>query len=164
MPMNPYREGRKSTRLKNYDYQQTGYYFVTLVTHQRAYLFGEVVEGAVQLNELGAAVEGCWRDLPTHYPNVALDECVIMPNHVHGLLELKAVAQSSHGLLEIVRGFKTYSARRINRLRDTAGFTVWQRSFHDRIVRDENELNAIRQYIRNNPAQWENDVERRDTP
>jgi REP element-mobilizing transposase RayT len=58
-----------------------------------------------------------------------------------------------------VRAFKTFSARRVNAFRDTQGASVWQRSFYDRIIRNERELNAIRQYIANNPAQWEVDRE-----
>ncbi len=159
MPYNPYREPRKSPRLKNYDYAQSGYYFVTLITHQREHLFGEIVDGEVRLSDAGTIARASWTDLPVHYPYVVLDAYVVMPNHVHGILELKASAENGYGLPEIVRGFKTYSARRVNLMRETAGFPVWQRSFHDRIIRNDAELNAIRQYILNNPAKWAEDGE-----
>jgi REP element-mobilizing transposase RayT len=77
---------RRSLRLKGYDYAQAGAYFVTICTQGRVCLFGEVVDGAMRLNEFGEMVRGCWLAIPDHFPHVALDAFVIMPNHVHGIV------------------------------------------------------------------------------
>jgi putative transposase len=169
---NPQRPARKSPRLRDYDYGQEGAYFVTICTHNREAIFGDVVNGEMQLSSCGAIIQKCWDDLPKHYVNIELDMFVVMPNHVHGIGVIvgeiglvgeglkpspTAFANNKHGLTEIVRGFKTFSARRINKLRDTPGARVWQRSFHDHIIRSERELNTLRQYIEYNPARWEAD-------
>jgi len=76
----------ESARLPGYDYSQYGAYFVTIVTHNRENFFGEIVNGKMLLNEIGKIVLHCWNDLPNHYENIILDEFVIMPNHVHGII------------------------------------------------------------------------------
>lgn len=124
------------------------------------------------LNEFGQIVRQCWEDLPKHYPHVMLDAFVIMPNHIHGVIILTeknpgpemaglkpATTKRGHGLPEIVRGFKTFSARKINKERGTPGIKIWQRSFFDRVIRNEKELNQIRKYIMENPALWDLDQE-----
>ena len=103
-----------------------------------------------------------WNDLPKHFPGLLLDAFVVMPNHVHGILFLTPTASGApprHRLGEIVRAFKAYSARRINARRNTPGCSVWQRNYHERIVRDEEELARIRRYIAENPAAWPSDPE-----
>ncbi len=85
-PYDPARHHRRSIRLKGYDYTQPGAYFITLCVHERAHLFGAVVDGEMQLNDAGRVVEQCWRDISAHFPHVALDAFVVMPNHVHGVL------------------------------------------------------------------------------
>ncbi|MGD8599358.1 MAG: transposase [Anaerolineae bacterium] len=171
------RHHRRSIRLKGYDYRQAGAYFVTICTYQREMLFSRVDDGELILNEFGVLVQQAWEDLVTHYHHVDLDAFVVMPNHVHGIIVLtddervgaglkpaptraddgesaRAVARKRHGLPEIVRGFKTFSARRINRLRRTPGLPVWQRNYYEHIVRSERALNAIRRYIAGNPDRW----------
>ena len=169
---------RRSIRLKGYDYSQEGAYFVTVCTHNRECIFGEVL-----LNEFGKIVESVWFDLPKHYPNVELDAFVIMPNHVHGIMIVGDVAVGAdfkpaptmamaaakepvptggYALSEVVRGFKTFSARRINEIRATSGTPVWQRNYYEHIVRDEDRLNRIREYIINNPMRWQFDRENPD--
>jgi putative transposase len=133
---------RRSIRLRGYDYSQPGMYYVTICTHGKGHLFGEVVEGEMHLNEYGKMVALDWGDLPRHYPHIRLDASVVMPNHVHGIIEIvgaslqtcpvresmsvvgaglqtRPVRESmpvvGHGLPEIVRGFKTYSARHLFR-------------------------------------------------
>lgn len=147
---------RQSLRLKNYGYHNAGSYFVTICAQQRACIFGEIINGNVLLTEAGALAQRVWTELPTHYPNVKLDEFVVMPNHMHGIVTLKNPATS---LSEIVRAFKTFSARHINILRGTQGMPVWQRNYFERVIRDENELLLVREYIRNNPMQWALDEE-----
>ncbi|AFM13144.1 transposase [Turneriella parva] len=80
------RRNRKSIRLKGYDYSQPGHYFITICTHQRAHLFGGVRGGKMVLNAMGSVADACWQAIPNHYPHVRLDEFVIMPNHVHGVV------------------------------------------------------------------------------
>ena len=107
---------KSSPRLKDYDYSQPGAYFVTTCTHQKVCLFGEVVDGEIILNDAGKIVRECWLDLPNHYSNVQLDEFIVMPNHVHGIVFIRDDQQSNcrdrfsnlslrkqHGLSEIVR-------------------------------------------------------------
>ena len=153
--MTSHRE-RKSTRLKTYDYTQTGAYFVTICTHNREHLFGEIVLDQMQLNHYGRIVHTQWQGLPSHYPHISIDTFIVMPNHTHAIIIIHE--QKQHGLSEIIRNLKTYSAKQINQLRDMANIAVWQRSFHDHIIRNEYSLNLIRQYIIYNPALWEKDT------
>jgi len=137
------------------------------------------------LNQTGEILESTWLDLPNHYTGIALDAFVIMPNHTHSIIVLcdpvgagfkpalftnqehkpRTDHQPSspkikrHSLSEIMRGFKTFSARKINEIRKTTGIPVWQRNYYERIIRDENELEETRKYIVNNPKKWEFDKE-----
>jgi len=147
---------RKSIRLPQYDYSNPGSYFVTIVTHQRQPIFGQVVDGQMILFNAGLIVQRTWDDLPKHYPGICLDAMVVMPNHVHGIITLIG---SNHPLTEIVRGFKSFSARRINLVRDEQGRPVWQRNYYEHIIRDEIEFRRIFDYIETNPARWKEDRE-----
>jgi putative transposase len=171
MKYNPYKQHRRSIRLRDYDYAQAGLYFVTICTRGREYLFGNVVDGEIRLNDMGRIVRETWDALPTHYLGLQIDQSVIMPNHIHGILLLTECAVGAgfksaptgkcryHNLSEIVRGFKTFSSRRINELREMPGVSVWQRNYYEHIIRDDNSLYAIRQYIANNPMRWPFDRE-----
>ncbi|MGL4767714.1 MAG: REP-associated tyrosine transposase [Formosimonas sp.] len=146
---------RRSIRLAHYDYTQEGLYFVTICVHNRRCLLGEVRDGVMWVNELGEQVRKVWQDLPLHYPHVALHEFVIMPNHIHGVIELND--RTTHGLSEIVRALKTFSARRINQMLGLTSAPFWQRNYHEHVIRDERSCNQIFEYIQNNPAQWAQD-------
>lgn len=184
--------GRKLNRLKGYDYSRNGWYFVTICAKERECLFGNIVVGTgfkpvptlrtgfkpvptsvptfgrpeMVLNETGKIVVECWQDLPNHYPNCRLDEFVVMPNHLHGIVVIdcdsatvgtgfKPVPTTATVTLsEIIRGLKTFSARKINEIRQTPGLPVWQRSFHDHIIRNEKSYWQIKKYIQNNPLNW----------
>ena len=188
IPYDPDKHHRRSVRLRGYDYALAGAYFVTNCTHARECLLGTVLDGRMILSKYGSAVQDCWNDLPRHYGHVVLDEMVIMPNHVHGIIILtppdvatssvgaglpvlagpgkpapnteSALAQAKrHGLPEIVRALKTHSSRRINELRLTHSADVWQRNYHDRIIRNDRQLQAIRGYIRSNADHWAEDPE-----
>jgi REP element-mobilizing transposase RayT len=172
---------RRSIRLPAYDYRWPGAYFVTICTPERSCLFGGVTSGAVVLNATGRIVESCWQAIPTHFPNVILDEFVVMPNHVHGIVILAEADRSAVGaqhavplqreslrqfqkppaesLSSVIGSFKSASTRQINLLRGTSGAPVWQRNYYEHVVRNEEDLQAIRQYIRDNPAQWAMDEE-----
>lgn len=160
---------RRSIRLKDYDYAQPGAYFVTVCTYRWQHLFGEIVDGAMVLNPLGQAIQEEWLRTVIIRPYVELDEYIVMPNHVHGIIMVKEHGRGtmhraptierfgkpvSGSLPTIVRGFKSASTKRINRLRGTPGQHVWQRNYYEHIIRDERSLNRIRQYIFNNPQQW----------
>jgi REP element-mobilizing transposase RayT len=163
---------RGSIRLKGYDYSQVGAYFVTICAKDRACLFGEVVDDGMRLNPEGLVVEQCWNAISEHFPSVALDEFVVMPNHVHGVLWITNTEPPRHTPLPhapcgtqrgsigaIVASFKSAVSKRINELRGTPGTPVWQRNDHDHIIRDEETLNRIRQYIVDNPVHWAMDHE-----
>lgn len=233
---------KRLARLKDYDYKQAGYYFLTICTHHKEPLLGEVKDGKVISNVYSSIVQNTWNELPKHYENVELDEFIIMPDHIHAIIQLKdpvletglssldeicnsapsveigligvplqvssdrskpisttlqdyqsvqenpskqdSYATSSveiglteepfqvsddrykpisttnnrikqYSLAEVVRGFKTFSAIRINRVRETKGLSVWQKNYFERIVRNEKELNNIRQYISSNPQRYQ---------
>ena len=150
---------RNSLRLPHHDYASPGAYFVTVCTHGGRFLFGSVREETMRANALGSAVQACWHDLPEHYPQITLDAFVVMPNHVHGIFILAPESAGQYGLTEIARAFKTFSARRVNEIRHTPGQPIWQRGYHEHIIRDEASLADIREYIATNPARWAFDRE-----
>lgn len=167
MTYNPEIYHRRSVRLKGYDYSQAGAYFVTICTQNRRCMFGDIADGQMALNDAGWMVQAVWDELPNHYADVELDSFIVMPNHVHGIVVLrdmvgagfKPAPTKRHGLPEIIRGFKTFSSRYINGMRNTPGTKLWQRNYYEHIIRNETELNQIREYIVNNPLQWELDRE-----
>jgi putative transposase len=160
---------RRLLRLKNYNYQTPGAYFITLCTHQRENLFGRVFNEEMNLNEAGAIVESVWHDLPVHYSNVELDQFVVMPNHVHGIIVLckpigaglKPAPTNSrtHGLPEIVRALKTFSSRKINQIYGRHSQPIWQQGYYEHVIRNDESLDRIRGYIVNNPLSWHLDRE-----
>lgn len=129
----------------------------------------------MMLNQYGAMVEYTWFDLINHVGNIALHEFVVMPNHIHGIIQIVAPEAlqnkgtvfkpalffrpgKSQAIPEIVRQFKTFSARRINALRNTKGAPVWQRNYYEHIIRDEKAYRHIAEYIVNNPMTWKQDT------
>jgi REP element-mobilizing transposase RayT len=174
MSYNPDKYHRRSTRLKGYDYSQTGAYFVTVCSLERGFVFGKIAEGQMRLNPLGEIVQACWRCLPQHFWHLELDAFVLMPNHVHGIIVFNGVgaqhaAPLPHNVTPgslgaIVRSFKSAATKRINDGRGTPGAPIWQRNYYEHIVRNEDELHRIRQYIVNNPLQWALDRENPANP
>jgi REP element-mobilizing transposase RayT len=157
---------RKPTRLHGFNYANNGYYFVTICVKNRKAYFGNVVDRQMILNQLGEIIESSWLDLINHYNNCLLDEYIIMPNHMHGIVVINnqcvgegfkpsPTDRKIYSLFEIIRGFKTFSSRRMHELY-TKEFQ-WQRSFYDHIIRNETSLNSIRNYIRYNPYKWDID-------
>lgn len=158
---------RKSLRLQLHDYCRRRFYFVTIFTERRVHLFGKIVgagsepaqskvSARMHPNELGIAVRNTWLGLIAHNPNIKLHEFVLMPNHVHGVIEIIS-DDAGHGLAEIIRQFKTFSARKINAVRNSPGEKVWQRGFHDHIIRNRDAYLRITGYIRTNPRHWRHD-------
>ena len=154
---------RQSIRLKGYDYKRAGGYFVTICAWQRDPVFGNIFEDGMVMNDCGKIVEEAWLTLGCRFPNIELDEFIVMPNHFHSILFLVESPQEfvprSYGLSEIVGGFKSQSARKINLIQDTTGIPVWQRGYYDHIIRNETELELIRKYISSNPTRRESDNE-----
>jgi REP element-mobilizing transposase RayT len=163
------RRSRKANRLKGFNYSQAGKYFVTICVKDRESCFGQIQNGVMSLNNLGKIVKQVWVNLPRHYPYIVLDEYVVMPNHFHGIVIIQypdhvgagfkpapTLLIKKYSLSEIIRGFKTFSSRQINQSINDSIFR-WQRSFYDRVIRNERELNRIRDYIKNNPLNWQND-------
>jgi REP element-mobilizing transposase RayT len=166
MKYNPNIHHRRSIRLKGYDYSQPGAYFITICTHLRERIFGEIVDGKMQLNQFSKIVQSHWRNLEKYHSHIQLDEFVVMPNHFHGIIIINknmmvdtASDRKQTGVPEVIRGFKTFSARQINKIRHQSGIPLWQRNYYERIIRDEEELSQIQKYIINNPQNWTKDRE-----
>lgn len=158
MKFDPKIHHRRSIRLQDYDYSQAGAYCVTFVVHGRECLLGEIVNGEMKLSRFGQIVQYVLFDLPKHYPHVELDVFCIMPNHVHIILVLNHdVLVKRHPLSEVIRALKSFSAKRINVLRKTAGIPVWQRNYYEHIIRNVKDYETKRNYILSNPQNWEND-------
>lgn len=179
---------RKSIRLPGYDYSQPGYYFITVCIHDRKQrLFGEITNDVMMVNEFGAFTKKCWDEIPVHFPNAQLDEFMVMPNHVHGILRLCASTvgvqngvsnvgvqnleplrnatptqnQFQHiiprSIGSIIRGFKIGVTKLVRQ--QIPNTVVWQRNYYEHIIRDEISLFSIRKYICENPIHWSNDSE-----
>ena len=167
---------RRSIRLKDYDYTQNGAYVVTICTHGRESLFGDIVDGEMRLNDFGRIVEEEWWRTETIRPEIELDAFVVMPNHIHGIiviidggdvgahgrapLQKPGVAyRPPRSLGSFVAGFKSAVTKRINAQRDTPNAPVWQRNFYEQVIRNEFTLNEFRGYIVTNPGRWADDRE-----
>ncbi len=201
MRYNPHKHHRRSIRLEGYDYALPGLYFLTICCNGRACLFGAVTDGKMILNEPGKIADKYWNEIPDHFPDAILYEYVVMPNHIHGIIELTtnpAVGANKYspynvnhhfpGNMEmlgsrandysplrdgsilfrspsrtigsIVRGYKIGMIKwfRQNMADDFPGSVpVWQRNYHEHIIRDEVSYNRIADYIINNPARWAED-------
>ena len=179
MEYNPTKHDRRSIRLKNYNYSQKGAYFVTICTYNKKCLFGDVVDGNMSLSSVGRMAKQFWREIPRHFPNVQLDEYVVMPNHVHGIIILanrvgaqnfeplrKKYSESSKNkyqhiipksISSIIRAYKSVVTHWCKN--DDYTHFKWQRNYYEHIIRNEEDLNEIRGYIINNPLKWELDEE-----
>jgi REP element-mobilizing transposase RayT len=184
MKYNPDIHHRRSIRLRNYDYSQAGAYFVTICVQGRECLFGEITNRIMRLNDAGNIVAEKWKWLEKQYNHVELDEWGIMPNHMHGIIVITDVGRGGSRtaptymrtaltstaptkrkpLGRLIGAFKTVSTKHVNILRDTSGNRLWQRDYWDHVIRNENELHRIREYIRNNPARWREDALHPDQP
>ncbi len=158
MPFNPDIHKRKSIRLRGYDYSQNGAYFVTICTHNRECLFGNIANGKMQLNDTGKTIERVWNELPNHYANIKLDQSIIMPNHLHGIVVIgRGEACLAPTLGNIIGSFKSAATKQINIMRNHPGQKLWQRNYYEHIIRNEVDLNRVQQYINSNPLTWDLD-------
>ncbi|WP_089284576.1 transposase [Anaerovirgula multivorans] len=153
---------RKNIRLKNYDYSQAGYYFITICTKGRQNLFGEIVEAddpvcpkqVMKANKIGKIVCACWNKINDIYDNVRTDSFCLMPNHIHGIVVISEGGQSRPPLPKIIQGYKSVSTRMCFKYNIK---TIWQRNYHDRIIRNQQEYLKIYEYMENNPLKWAED-------
>ena len=176
----------QTSRLRNWDYGWNASYFVTICTAKRECYFGEIVDGKMYFSEIGAKANEYWLEIPKHFPFVKLDVHVVMPNHVHGIIVIdkqddmqniekndKRITEcnvgrifanksqpknkfgpQSQNLASIIRGYKTGVTKYA---RNNNIFFVWQTRFHDHIIRDDASYQRIRNYIINNPQNWNKD-------
>lgn len=171
-----YQFNRQSLRLRGYDYSKEGLYFITICCQDRIYRFGKIVNGIMILNDAGKQTEICWMAIPEHFTNVVLHDFVIMPNHIHGIVEITApTVRAKHYSLphtwanddlplrhgtsktvgSIVRGFKIGVTKWFIENYNTKN--IWQRNYYEHIIRDENAYRNISDYIINNPLNWAED-------
>ncbi|MDR1117489.1 MAG: hypothetical protein LBL09_04505 [Oscillospiraceae bacterium] len=148
---------RRNIRLKEYDYSQTGYYFITICIKGRHMLLGSIDVGAriARPSEIGRKVEIAMQKISEKYENIMLDKYVIMPNHIHMILVLQQTdsggrAMRAPTISTVVNQFKGYITKQ-------TGFSIWQKLFHDHIIRNEEEYRRIWQYIDENPTKWQDD-------
>jgi REP element-mobilizing transposase RayT len=150
-------------RLPQYDYSQNGAYFVTVCTHQRKHLLSQIVGDGfhpvplIALSPIGQEVLHSIQFMNDQY-NGIIEKHVIMPNHVHLLVLLQAGGHGNPPLQDIVGRLKSYTTKRFNEMGATNDAILWQRSFHDHILRTEDEYAEVWQYIDTNPLQWETDT------
>ncbi len=170
--------GRKSIRQKNHDYAAAASYFVTICTDGKRFLFGTVLQGSVELTELGRIARENWVAMPSHFAIVNLHAFVVMPNHVHGIIEigcrvgaqraapLTAQSHASGEKRVVEKGslaaiVRSYKAAVTLRARQELGWKeqVWQRNYFERFLRDGKEFADAARYISENPMKWEWDAE-----
>jgi len=169
---NPTIHHRHSIRLRGYDYSQAGLYFATVCVQNRECLFGKIIDGEMIFNEYGQFATQCLLEIPQHFPNAVLHEFIIMPNHIHCIIELtknnggtappvgaknlsplpsqRLTPGTSRTIGSIIRGFKIGVTKQI-------GYSIWQRNYYEHIIRNEQSYTRIADYIINNPANWEKD-------
>jgi len=169
---------RRSIRLRCYDYGQAGAYFVTMCTQYRDYLVDAVADDEMRLNDAGRMSEEWWFELNREFTTVETDEFVVMPNHFYGIVTIAdanvgadlcvgPVLEGAHAgapLPTVVRWFKTMTTNGYVRGVKTQGWApfrgkLWQRNYYEHIIRNDNSLNRIRQYILDNPSRWAFDRE-----
>ena len=180
----PQKHHRRSIRLQGYDYASAGAYYVTIVAWQRECLFGDVINKEMQLTKFGLVAKQQWEKLPKRFPNIELGAYMIMPNHMHGIIEIindrgttgnrinlddelsrRAPTQEQFqkpvkgSIPTIIRSYKSAVSYRINLMRRTDGVPVWQRNYYEHIIRNQTDLQNKTDYIEANPLLWDEDDE-----
>lgn len=168
---------RHSIRLDGYDYSREGLYFVTVCTKDKVYLFGSVANEKMILNEIGYETEKCWLAISQHFPHVKLHEYLIMPNHIHGIIEITEIVGANNHSPEkegrfkspsktigsIIRGFKIGVIKQIKNISRANGYSplqdgsIWQRNYYEHIIRNDESYGKITEYIYENPKSWDRD-------
>ena len=153
MKFDPEKHHRRSIRLKNYDYSQLGYYFLTICTYKRQSWFGEIKNNRMYLNQIGKIVAEEWINTRKIRPKFQLDEWIIMPNHLHGIVIIDEnilglgernrdilgarnapLRQEPNSISSFVAGFKSAVTKRINLLRNNRDIPIWQRNYYESII------------------------------
>ena len=155
---------RKRIRLAPDSYKQARAYFVTVCTHEKQCLLSVVDGQSIELSNRGEIVRAAWLGLPNRFGGLALDEYIVMPNHLHGILcfvgaglaRLSSATKPANDLAlsNVMRVFKSVSTVEINRAFHSPGFVLWQRSYFDHIIRDAEDMQNHQAYILENPARW----------
>ncbi len=150
-------KNRKNLRLKNYDYSRSGYYFITICTHNRVGFWGTIENGIMTLSDSGVMIGEVWFEMPDRFEDLYLHEFVVMPNHFHAIVEIGALGQFPLGRL--IGAFKSITTNRyIEGVKDLGWLPfekrLWQRNYYEHIIRDEKSYDVLSQYIQNNPSKW----------
>ncbi|MEO9887813.1 MAG: transposase [Balneola sp.] len=166
---------RQSMRLQGYDYSRPGFYFITICVQNMKHIFGDVIDGKMHLNELGKIARDYWNTIDNRYPNTRVDAFIIMPNHVHGIIEIinpnpmvgaihesplplgndiEIIHKNRRKMLtpKIVGWYKMNTSKQVNIINQTPETKIWQRNYYDHIITNEQSLYYIREYINHNPV------------
>jgi len=169
MSYDSFKHHRRSIRLKDYDYSQSGAYFITCCVNSQICLFGKIKHDKIHLNDAGIMIKKVWMELSENYPGIETDAFVVMPNHFHGIVILnnvgagpRACPKSKMTLPDVVHRFKSFTTAQYRKGVKTQYWEpfigkLWQRNYYEHIVRNDEDLNRIREYIENNPRNWVND-------
>ena len=170
MTCNPDKHERRSIRLRDYDYSQAGAYFITICTHKKEYAFGDIRDGKIELAAIGKIASKYWIEIPEHFDAVELDEFVVMPNHIHGIVIINHVGVQNFEPLRhkyqhvipksigsIIRAYKSMVSHWCRN--NGHNYFRWQRNYYEHVIRNEDDLDEIREYIVNNPLKWHLDSE-----
>ena len=144
---------RKPTRIPNYDYSKENYYFATICTHEKKCIFGTIRE----IGRYGKIAADSIDTLSSHYSNVKIDKYVVMPNHIHMIVVIGCNTESSVNptLSQIIGAYKSEVTRLIHQ--SAPSIQIWQRSFHDHVIRNQRDYERIWNYIHTNPMRWDKD-------
>jgi len=164
MKYDPRIHNRQSIRLRGYDYSQAGAYFLTTCAQDRKCVFGKIENGVMIPNKFGDIVYEYWQKIPEHFQNIEIDFAVVMPNHFHGILVIcdQVLGGETPPLRKPILGqmvgyFKYQTTKSINKIRNQMGVKIWQRNYYDHIIRTEESLENLREYILQNPLRWDID-------
>lgn len=151
---------RRTIRLRGFDYSSNQLYFVTICIQDRQSILSKVVGDRAFLSPYGRIADRLWQYLPNKFEMVQLDDFVIMPNHLHGIVSIRATVKVAPTLGQIIGAYKSrvfHECLELAKTNDKFMGKLWQRNYYEHIIRDEDDLNRIRKYIRNNPANWTKD-------
>ena len=160
---------RKSIRLESYDYSLAGAYFFTTNILRKEIILGEIRDGTIKLSKEGYIVRDIWQGLPSHFEQISLWPFCIMPDHFHGIVitvdEGKNAGSENNreSLFDVIRRFKSLTARRINIDLNTRGNAVWQKNYYEHIIRNEMDFIRITEYILANPINWEKGMRKKSS-
>lgn len=168
MTYNPAVDHSRSIRLQNFDYSQSGAYFVTIVSHERRCIFGSIENDYVTLSLAGQCADAIISALPEHFP-IEINHKVVMPNHIHFLVSINSDTSekesnntepprgtTTRSINAIVQNMKANTTRHIHRILNNDE-PVWHRNYFEHVVRDQNDFDRIYTYIENNPLTWQKD-------